>query len=676
MKVTYNWLKDFLEISIPAEALADKMTMAGLEVTSLTCRGGDFVFEIEVTSNRPDCLSVIGLAREVAVITGKRIKDKRARRHNMKIGGSAQPLKIKIEDKKDCCLYTAKIIRDVRVGPSPKWLKERLELVGIHSVNNIVDATNYVLFEEGEPLHAFDLDKLLPGTIWVRRGRQGEKIVTIDGQERLLGEEILVIADSRRPVALAGIMGSKDTEVTEHTKDILLEAALFNPIVVRRGRQSLGVQSEAAYRFERGVALESVEAASLKALNLINQLAGGHCVSHQASARPKGNKKVVSLGLKRLDSVLGVVVPLSKTKSILSGLGFQVKQKGSRLAVAVPGFRQDISSDVDLVEEVGRIFGYKNIPATYAEVLPQPGVSFERTGVLLLKRILVSLGLQEVVTLSLIDKTMNRAYACIEDTRSVEIANPLSSEQEVLRRSLVPSLLKCVALNLNQKQRYINIFEISKDFFWLKDNPVERLALGLAFCGDRDFLLEQGCIRDKAGPLHLKGVLETVFKRWGIKEYGFKEEGPGCFAVNIAQEKIGFLADLSQDILQQAGIKNRRVVAAEIYLEKIINFANLQKRFIPLALYPGISRDISLVIEERVAAGDIIKAVQNEAHPLLEDVAIVDCYRGKQIPSGFRGLTLSCFYRTDERTLTEEEINPLHLKVCTALKEQFKAEIR
>ena len=274
MKVTYNWLKDFVEIKISPEKLAEKLTMAGLEVTALEKKGGDFVFEIEVTSNRPDWLSVIGIAREVAAITGKKMKSVQTKKLQP-AERSPQPLLVKIEDKNDCSLYIAKIIKGVKIGPSPQWLKERLELIGCRSINNIVDIANYVLFEYGQPLHAFDLDKLNGDLISVRRAKKDEKLVTIDGIERNLCPEILVIADLHAPVALAGIMGGKETEVSGATKNILLEAAVFNPVLVRRGRQKLGLQSDSAYRFERGVDSCGTQAASSRAAELIQKLCGG-----------------------------------------------------------------------------------------------------------------------------------------------------------------------------------------------------------------------------------------------------------------------------------------------------------------------------------------------------------------------------------------------------------------
>jgi phenylalanyl-tRNA synthetase beta chain len=298
MKFTYNWLKDFVDVKITPEALAQRLTMAGLEVGNVEAKDGDFVFEAEITSNRPDWLSVIGIAREVAAITGAKMKSAKASK--CRCAKAAGKFAIKVEDKSDCPLYSAKIIREVKVGPSPKWLKERLELIGCRSINNVVDITNYCLFTWGEPLHAFDLDKLSGAEIIVRRAKNSEKLVTIDQVERKLDADILVIADPVKPVAVAGVMGGKDTEVTGYTKNILLEAAVFNGSVVRRGRQKLGLSTDSSYRFERGVDFETAEFSSCQASRMIEELALGKCILTKSLRVALPKTKIINLDLPTL----------------------------------------------------------------------------------------------------------------------------------------------------------------------------------------------------------------------------------------------------------------------------------------------------------------------------------------------------------------------------------------
>ncbi len=705
MKVTYNWLKEFVEIKISPKVLADKLTMAGLEVTSLEENAGDFIFEIEVTSNRPDCLSVLGIAREVAAITGKKLRGgSRLSVLGYRFSGEHRTpnterrnLQIKIEDKKDCPLYAAKIIKDIKVGPSPSWLMKRLELIGCRSVNNIVDITNYILFERGEPLHAFDLDKLKGNSIFVRRAKPGEKITTIDAEQKMLNPDILVIADEERPVAVAGVMGSKDTEVTEATKNILLEAAVFNPIIVRRGRRNLGIQSESSYRFERGVNLEIVDNASWQAAELIQESAGGSCVFAKSSGATKTKRKSIVLGLSSANKTLGINIPASKIKKILNSLEFKTKMEPIRakaqdaygrntprsiktknhFAVGIPRHRPDVTSEIDLIEEIARIYGYENVPQTQPTVEPQVSAGEPRDLVSLIKDILVGLGSNEVITYGLMDKDLLRDFGMYQGPEVIEILNPLSKEQEILRPGLIPSLAACVAYNLNQKQDYINIFEVAKVFLQSKACPQEELRLGIALCGIKSLLLEQGLIKDPAGLLHLKGVLEALFARLGVRDYNFNaKDNTSAITVYAGGEKIGLMAKLEKSVLDKLDIKNKDVFALELSLDRLLFFINLNKKFSHLPIYPGISRDISLILKEEISVGDILKAIKEEGQPLLKQAAVVDYYKGKQIPPGFKGLTLSCLYRSDERTLTEAEINPVHSLICNLLAERFGAQIR
>jgi len=677
MKVTYNWLKDFVEIKIPAQALAEKLTMAGLEVTSLEGKGGDFVFEIEITSNRPDWLSVIGIAREVAAITNSKLKlpaVKKQKKPKVGVGLFA----IKVEDRRDCPLYTAKIIRGVKVGPSPDWLRKRLELVGCRSINNIVDITNYILFTYGEPLHAFDLDKLKGNTIVVRRAKNGEKITTIDEQEKVLSPDILLIADEVRPTAVAGVMGGKDTEVSYATKNILLEAAAFNLIVVRRGRRILGVQSESSYRFERGVNLDAVDSASWQAVGLIQDLAGGDCVLTKSAGLNKTERKSIILGVPAINKILGVNIAPPRIKKILSSLGFSVQIKPKEtFAVRIPSHRPDVTSQVDLVEEIARIYGYENIPQTLPTVTPQVNTKDARDVVSLVKNILAGLGSNEVITYSLMDKDLLRDFGMYDGLEALEVLNPLSKEQEILRPRLALSLAACVAYNLNRRQDYINIFEVARVFSQLKNLPHEELKLGVALCGTKSLLLKYGLIKEPAGLLDLKGMLETVFARLGINDYDFKMEGnASAISIYIAAEKIGAMEEPEKTALDKLDIKNREVFIAELSLDRLIFHMNTNKKFSPLPVYPGISRDISLILKEDIPTGDVLKLIKEAGRPLLKDAKVNDYYKGKQIPTGFRGLTISCLYRSSERTLTEAEISPVHSEVCKLLAGKFTAQIR
>ena len=676
MKVSYSWLKDFVDIKLTPQELAEKLTMAGLEVVSLEELGGDFVLEIEITSNRPDWLSILGVAREISSLTGSKLKVVKHQAAKIKIENT-QPVEISIADKKDCSFYSAMIIRDVKVSPSPEWLKKRLESLGCRSVNNIVDITNYILFELGQPLHAFDLDQLSQQSINVRRGRPDEKITTIDGQQKILDHEILVIADKNKPVAIAGVMGGKETEVTDNTSNILLESAVFNPALVRKSRQKLGLQSESAYRFERGVNLEIARSAAFSALELIRTLASGKPCAYKSLGSPKLVKSAIRLEMAYVFRVLGIAIPVLKVKQILTGLGFVVKtQRKDTLVVKVPGFRQDIKSQIDLVEEIARIYGYEKIPLTLPAVKPQQNITGSREIVSEVRTILRGLGSQEAITYSLIDRSLLARSGINKDAQPVEILNPLSKEHEVLRSTLLPSLIRTLSYNLDQQQEYINIFEVANVFSGKVNSPLEESSLGIALCGVKSFLVNQGLIKDAVNILHLKGILESLFNKLGVKAYDFKPQEDGQINIIIGQQEAGFMLSLSEQALSAFDIKNKQVVLAEINLGKLLGHINLEKKFLGIPKYPAITRDISFVIKNEVPVKELLAVIENKGASLLSSVKVVDYYQGKQIPVGFKGLTISCIYRAPDRTLTEEEIAPLHNSICVSLEDSFGIKLR
>ena len=674
MKFTYNWIKDFVDIKLPAEKVAEKLTMAGLEVVSLDKRDGDYVFEVEITSNRPDWLSILGIAREVAAVTGSKFKLREVERKVK--AQKLSSLTIEIEDKKDCPLYTARVIRGVTVAPSPDWLRKRLELVGCRSVNNVVDITNYCLFELGEPLHAFDLDKLGEDRIIVRRAKAGEKIITIDGNTINIDQGSLVIADSLRPLALAGIMGGKESEVTFSTKNILLEAALFNPILIRRMRQSHAIHSESGYRFERGIDPQVVHKASQRAAVLIEEVCGGREVYFKSAGSAKTKERTVILRAASVEKTLGLRISILKIKQILSSLGFKVCSKAkSALAITVPSFRQDVSLEEDLIEEVARVFGYENIPSTLPKILPSISIRDNRVLVSDIKNILIGLGLNEAVTYSLIDSRVLNEFD--PSVKPIGIMNPLSQEQEVLRTTLIPGLSRAIAYNLNQKQDYVSLFELANVYFDKNNSPCSEFRLGIALSGTRRMLFNDSAVKDELGLLNLKGILEVLFKSLRIHNYEFTpldQENKSRILIN--NEGIGHMQVLSPYLLDKLEIKNKKVFVLEVSLDKVFTFYRAQKKYTPLPKYPGITRDISFILKKGNSTQDILIKLKEKGQPLLKSLRIVDYYEGKQIPQGFRGLTLECVYSSSQRTLTEEEVIPVHDLLCLVLREQPGVELR
>jgi phenylalanyl-tRNA synthetase beta chain len=681
MKATYNWIREFVDVTLSPEQLADKLTMAGIEVKAVEAKGGDFVFEIEITSNRPDWLSVLGIAREVAAITGKKLKKPPApaKAELARTKGSVQTQwKIEIEDRQDCPLYTAKILTGLTVGPSPDWLRTRLECVGCRSVNNVVDITNYCLYELGEPLHAFDLDTLEPGVVKVRRAQKDENILTIDSQQRTLDPSVLVIADSRAPVAIAGVMGGKNTEVTEKTRNVLLEAAIFRPVVVRRGRQSLGLQSEASYRFERGIDPGIVETASLRCVSLMQQLCGGLYESAASSPKHRSVVRTIALSQSHVNQVLGVSLPAGRIKSILSSLGFALKKKSQdAFTVLAPQHRQDACAEIDLIEEVARIYGYERTPVSLPAVKLQVAADYTFRRIAALKSLLTGLGLDEVITYSMVDR-QSLAGFWEEPSSLVEIANPLSEEQEVLRPVLMPGVAHAVAYNLRQQQEHVAVFEVAKTYQRRAGRLREDYHVCVAVCGSKSVWLEQRKqhMTDVPGFLHLKGIVSTLFDRSGVKTYSFLPRDPERVDIVIEGTIAGSLCKLSKKVLDQLAIKNKDVYALEIPLDSILRAGGKGVRFEAISRYPGISRDISIVIKDDIETAQVVEQIRQHGGDFLQRVAISDFYKGKPIPEGHKNLTVSCFYRSNSRTLQEDEVNGVHGAVIEFLKQHFSAVIR
>lgn len=673
MKFTYNWLKDFVEVNLAAKDLADKLTMAGIEVVSLEKKDSDWVFEVEITSNRADLLGVMGIAREVSAITNSKLKDLKFKIKNLK---SKNLLEIKIQDIKDCPLYSARIIKEVKVGPSPTWLKKRLELVGCRSINNIVDITNYILFSLGQPLHAFDLDKIKDNLIFIRRAKEGEKIITIDGKEKNLNPKIIVIADREKPIAIAGIMGAKDSEVTQTTKNILLESAKFDPLLIRRARQSLGLSTESSYRFERDIDINNVKIASDWAVYLIEKIAKGSLVEEKTAGFFQKRRKIITFSFTKANKLLGTELKNKEMENILKRLSFKIEKKSKdKLEVLVPSFRKDINEEIDLIEEIARLEGYERIPLSFAPIKPQLESDFKQKVILEIKNILISQGGYEVINYSLIG-SQDLASLNLESGSIIKIVNPLSNLYQFLRPTLLVGLLNNISKNILIRED-ICIFEIGKIF---REN--EELFLGIGMCGERTFLTEAGKIQVEFSIFHLKGILELILSRLGIKDFDFIQKDYPFFvknkgmALEIGGENVGYLGEVSLDICNRFDIKNKAVFLAELNLEKLINFVNLKKRFVPLPLYPGVRRDISIAVREDIPIKEILKKIKEKKLPLLKELWIVDFYRGEKIPLGFKGITLGCLYLSQTHTLTDEEVNSSHNQLCEFLKEEFSAQIR
>jgi phenylalanyl-tRNA synthetase beta chain len=675
MRIIYSWLKDYVDIKESPEELSELLMGAGLPTESIEGIAKDKAIELEVTANRPDWLSYTGVAREVAAITGRRLKLPVVKG----VRGKGLGVRIKVEDKKLCPRYTARVIRGVRVGESPAWLKTRLEAMGLRPVNNIVDITNFCLFETGEPMHAFDLDKLSGLQVVVRRAKGGERIRAIDGTERALGGSMLVIADAERPVAIAGVMGGAATEVNHSTKNILLEAAYFDPVSIRRTSKKLALSTDSSYRFERRVDPYAIKYASDRAASLILEIAGGEGAEFIDISSEQKKSASVSLRISKLDSLLGHRVPPAKVKKILAGLGLKQKTStGDRLVFEVPTFRHDLTKEVDLIEEVARVYGYNKIAGTIPAIFAQPErISQEMAAVKKVKTALAGLGMDEIITYSLLSrKSLVNAALVPED--AVCVANPLSAEQEVMRPSLIPGMLGAVLWNMNRRSKDLRFFELGGVYLKDGDGFSERTHLGACMTGEAS---------DWAGGsrayslFDLKGVMEAMLAELGITGASFSEavdrrfSAQACASIEIGDENVGMIGEVDARVLKDFDIK-APVYACELCLGRVLKHAASAHRFEPLPKYPAVSRDISIVAGRETKNRQIESVIRASAGPMLKDLKLVDRYSGKQIPDGKISLTYRLEYQDPSRTLEEKDVSEAQKKVLASLESRLGARLR
>ena len=682
MKVSLNWLKKYIDTKITAKALVDKLTNAGLEVGAVEQKGNDTVFEIEITSNRPDWLSMIGIAREVAAVTNARkIKQPKALPLKSKIVKN-KSFSIEIKDKKGCPRYVGRLIKDVKIGPSPAWIKTSLEAIDARIINNGADITNYCLYETGQPMHAFDFDKIEGKKIIVRRAKKGEKITTIDGVKRDLDESILIIADSEKPIAIAGIMGGIDTEVSNKTKNILLESAYFDPITIRRASRKLGLSTESNYRFERKVDTENVLFSSCRGAYLLKEICSCNTDDPYLDVNYiKKTQTKVQLKTDNVERLIGLKVSASRIKSILQSLGFTVKAgKKNSFTVIVPSFRNDIKLEEDLIEEIARIEGYDKIkeamPPIKAHLEPACTTIYQAKAKI--RQILLGQGLNEVMTYSLLSqKNLDDANSDVKNR--INIQNPLSAEQEMLRNSFIPSLLKVINTNLNRRIKEVKIFEIgniyNKNNGKFEETEYATIALtGTSLNNWKDH-------SRKVAFYDLKGIVENIIRSFGILNYRLKEEENVCFAssesaVMISNAKeIAVLGKINKQILKNFDI-TEDVYYAHLPISLLTKSMKKEYRYSPVPKYPSVIRDIALVVKKNIstqAALDIIKEVGGE---LAVKTELFDVYTGNQVPRDCKSLAFSIEYQSREATLTEEQVNNVHDAVQDALLSRLKASLR
>lgn len=673
MKLSLNWLKDYVKFNLPTEKLTIRLTLAGLEVEKIEQIKNDTVFELEITPNRPDCLNIIGLAREVSAITGKPLKYPSIKLKSL----TKNKCNIAIEDKEGCSRYIGTAIKNVAVFSSPKWMTERLEAIGSRPINNIVDITNFCLMEMGQPLHAFDLDKLSGQKIIVRRAKAGEKIVTLDGVERTLDSSILVIADEKRPVAIAGIMGGKNTEVTKDTKNILLESAYFDPILVRRAARKLGLSSDSSYRFERGVDFDGVANTAQRAASLILELSGGNlaATTDLIIKTKKRERKNVLVSLDKINGYLGSNLTLSTCKNILGKLEFDVKvDKKGNFRVMTPSHRGDIHCAEDIIEEVARIVGYDELPMSLPKItISSMSSSPYYSNINKIREICLASGFDEAIYYSMIDqKSLNKTN--LNELKGIQIQNPISQEQEVMRPSTLPGLLNVLSTNINRGQKNLKIFEIGKIYKEGKEYDCLSILMTGKFKSDW-----RNLVKLDVDFYDAKGVVENILKDFGIENPNYYLQDKKYFDENINADLVvqnrllGEIGKISEDVLTQWDIKVKDVYFAFMDLSVLTLSSVNTTKFNAISEYPAVLRDVSLAVKEDVSYQQLEHLIRRMGGNFLTGVTFNEQYLGEKLPSGYRGLIFTLSYQSHERTLREEEVNSLHEKIVQTLVEQFEA---
>lgn len=690
MNISYNWLKDLVEIDLSPEDLAKKLTDAGLAVEGIHAAGDDSVFDIDLTSNRGDCLSHLGVAREISVIAncGLRVadltKDQKPQTENQNL--------VTIEDADLCHRFTARVIRGVKIGPSPEWLVKRLEAVGERSINNVADITNYVMHELGNPMHSFDFNELAGNRIVVRRARAGETIKTLDEVERTLDETMLAICDAEKPVAVGGVMGGFDSSITLDTTDVLLEVAYFKRESIRQTSRKLKLSTEASHHFERGVDIENLVRASNRATALICELAGGAAGEfidvYPTKFKPSEiESRDIQFAVKRLT---GLDVEFEEISRILNALGVSSKINPEGRIFTAPTWRHDLNIEEDLVEEVARIVGYDNIgeelpPSRRAgEYQPNEIRKFH------LRQTLSNLGFDEALSYSFIDSKHDRVFALVPefvhenlDEKFVTLKDSIIEGAVRMRPSLLSGLLDAVRTNLNFQNRNLRLFEMGKVFSASnKENelPNEREVFALVVTGNEEFEGKAMAARE-FDFYDAKGAIESAIDATGAPNLTFKaadvrhlRKGQSA-EIALNGKTVGTIGRLSDEIAQTYKFR-QPVFVAEIDLETVLAENEQAVLYHPLPVYPSIERDVSVLVKRNVSFAEIRQAVESEGFELLRSIEFVDIYEGKGVADDERSLTVRFVYRSDERTLIESEVESVHSRILSVLEEKFGARQR
>jgi phenylalanyl-tRNA synthetase beta chain len=683
MRVPVEWLKELVDFSLSPEELSLKLTMVGLEVEAVEKMWDDTVLEVNVTPNRPDCLSMLGIAREVSALLNIPLKFPDYR---IKEETGAATITVEIVDEDLCRRYAGRDIRGVIIGDSPEWMRKRLEKCGMRPINNVVDITNYVLLEMGHPLHAFDMDTLKGRKIRVARNHPGGKITTLDGTERLLPGEALLIWDGERPVAVAGVMGGADTEVKEKTKNIFLESAYFLPSSIRRTSKALGLKTESAYRFERGTDIELLEKALDRAASLMAVLVAGK-VSKRVDVYPGPFQPTqITVRYERVDRILGIPIAHDEVVAIAERLGLAVTKSSTFFTATPPSFRGDLQREIDVIEEIARFYGYDRIPVTVPRIqISREPKDTRHHYIQTVKDSFRGAGFSEAINYSFMNyQVLDMLNIGEGDTRrkTLTLRNPLNEEESHLRTAIIPSLIQNLVHNMSMGSRDLRLFEVSRIFIDRGEAlPEEEHHLGAIYFREKGPSLWKNETPDF---FIVKGVIQSLLDSLRIDDHAFQPSlepflHPGKSAdILVSGRRIGFLGTLHPDVVEKLSLKvsQPEILVTEMNLDALLSSVPEIVKYVPIPRYPHIDRDIALIVDESLPASGIMEQMRAYPSELIEDISIFDFYKGKNIPGGKKSLAFTIRYRAKDRTLTDFEIEELHGKIIRYITEKTGGTVR
>ena len=670
MIVSWDWLKQYVDLSMTVDELTDRLTLTGLNLEGVERLDSDVAIDLEVTSNRPDCLGHIGVAREVAVLWEQKLK-----KPAIALTATGQEVErlasVEVESPELCPRYTARVIRNVKIGPSPDWLANRLRSVGIAVINNVVDVSNYVMMESGQPLHTFDFAKVSGQKITVRHSKPGEKFTAINHQEYELAEGTCVVADDQRAIALAGVMGGADTEVSEQTTDLLIEAGDFAALSVRNTARRHNLQSPSSYRFERGVDPEGIDWASRRCCQLILELAGGELAEGVIDvAQPAEPRPTIKLRFAELPRILGIEIAAEKVQKILTDLGCEETHVCDHcIKVVPPSWRADLTREIDLIEEVARIYGYDQIPEDAGVKMVASVRTREDRVYDQVRGLLVAAGFDEAMTISAVDRKWVDIFRPWSSEEPLVVSTPVLRRADCLRQTLVPSLLSSRRTNETLSNSRINLFEIANIYLPQPGLlPDERRMLAMS-SGD-DFFVVKGVVEALVAAVAPGSQFETT-----QQDDPFFAPGRGA-RLSLAGQPLGVLGEVSQSGLEHFELRNGTTIA-EINLDRLVELAVPIRTVQPLSPYPPVGRDLNVVFDEGVRWAEVEQIIRAEGGDLLESVAFQEVYRdAKRLGPGKKSLLLSLLLRSAEGTLTNEQADAVRDRMVASLSKQLGGELR